>query len=330
VEADATHGFSEPLRVAVLQWMRRWLLNVDEPAGEPEFKVHADHLLQCTPRGQVLLMEGAKSLNDLCREQADRFAEQRETWKRETSQEQRLAKIGELIGCRGWEQLSLPQARSVGKISRENYQIEKLILEPAEGIVLPALLFEPPNAGNNITLYLHGEGKHMDVAPGGKIEQLARQGQRVLAVDLRGYGETESPEWRFSKQYLGSNAAEYFISYMLGQSLVGSRAEDILCSAKYLSHRFPQAKLQLLGVGQAGIPVLHAAAIGSRHFQTVRIDQTLDTWNRVIDTPVTIDQLENTVHEAMKFYDLPDLIDLAGRDKISLSNPRDATGQLLR
>lgn len=330
VEADAKHGFSEPLRVAALQWMRRWLLEIDAPATEPAFEIHSDKQLQCTPRGQVLLMDSAKSLNDLYRANAEELAEKRKTWNRESSPDERREKIRELIGCSSWENIFVPKARSVGLLERDGYQIEKLILEPAEGIVLPALLFQPKKAGDNITIFIHGQGKHTEAKPGGQIEELVKQGQRVLAVDVRGYGETESPAWRFSKTYAGSNAAEYFISYMLGQSLVGSRTADILAAVKYCTERFPQSKLHLVGVGRAGIPALHAAALAPQQFHRVRLDQTLDTWNRVIETPVTIDQLENTVHGALRSYDLPDLIPLGGPGKCHMTNPRDAQGQAIR
>ncbi len=172
VEADEKHGFSKPLRLAVLQWMRRWLLNVDEPADEQEFEVHTEQQLTCTPRGQVLLLKGAKSLNDLYREQARELKSQREKWNREIPAAARIAKICELIRAKGWDQLPPPKARTAGRLDRNSCQIEKLILAPAEGIVLPALLFEPPDAGNKIVLYVHGEGKHADAQVGGRIEQL--------------------------------------------------------------------------------------------------------------------------------------------------------------
>lgn len=327
VEADAKHGFSNPLRVAVLQWMRRWLLDVDDPASEPPFEVHSDKKLQCTPRGQVLLLDNAKSLNDLYREKAKELANGRKTWNRETPANKRRETIRELIGCRNWEEISIPRVQRVGSLKRDGYRIEKLVIEPAEGIVLPALLFEPKSPSNEMTLFLHGQGKQIEAKPGGRIEQLVRKGQRVLAVDLRGYGETESPAWRFSKTYAGSNAAEYFISYMLGQSLVGSRVEDILVSAKYLSNRFPKTNLNLIAVGRTGIPALHAAAITPESFQRAQIEQSLDTWKRVIETPVTIDQLENTIHGALWSYDLPDLIELYGPKNCTITKPRDAQGK---
>ncbi len=332
VETDAKHGFSKELRVAVLRWMRRWLLNVDDPATEEEFEVHPVKDFQCTPQGQVLLMDSARSLNDVYKEFADQLANHRTKWYQNISEKDRIAIICKLASCKDWKHLPAHAVRGFpsekNQISRKNYKIHKLILEPVEGhIKLPVLLFLPDQPKNLVTIYVHGEGKHVEAKPGGEIERLVQQGNSVFAVDLRGYGETESAAWRFSKTYSGANAAEYFISYMLGQSLVGSRAEDIIGTAKYALMQFPNAKLHLMANGRAGIPALHAAAISPGKFESVAIDQSLDSWHRVIETPVTMDQLENTIHGALKFYDLPDLIKLIGKDKVTLTQPTDAKNQ---
>ncbi len=97
-----------------------------------------------------------------------------------------------------------------------------------------------------------------------------------------------------------------------------------------MKQRFPNADLELVAVSRAGIPALHAAAISPNAFVAVHLDQTLDSWSRVIETPVTIDQLENTVHGALRFFDLPDLVDLAGPGKVTITNPQDAAGQPIR
>ena len=62
-----------------------------------------------------------------------------------------------------------------------------------EGIVLPTLLFLPekPKA-NRVVLYVHEQGKAADAGPGGPIEQRVQAGDAVLAVDLRGTGQTRS------------------------------------------------------------------------------------------------------------------------------------------
>ena len=43
-----------------------------------------------------------------------------------------------------------------------------------------------------MVLYINGQGKNEDAGPGGPIEKLVKSGRSVLAVDLRGTGETQN------------------------------------------------------------------------------------------------------------------------------------------
>jgi len=65
VEADTKHGYSRQHREAMVRWMRRWLLGMDDGIREPDFPVMTDEQMQCTPRGQVLLMKGARSVFEI-------------------------------------------------------------------------------------------------------------------------------------------------------------------------------------------------------------------------------------------------------------------------
>lgn len=156
------------------------------------------------------------------------------------------------------------------------------------------------------------------------------KGAIVLAIDLRGYGETETEAWRFNERHAGPNAAEYFISYMSEKSLVGMRIEDIFTAIRSLGGIRPKKhRINIVASGDAGIPALHAAALIPERFFTITIRDSITTWQSVIEFPVTIRQLENTVHGALQFYDLPDLIELAGPDIVTIESPRDATGKLI-
>ena len=196
---------------------------------------------------------------------------------------------------------------------------------------MPALRFVPERLrAASRTLYLNGRGKQADAGPGGPIESLVLSGHQVLAVDLTGLGETESTAWRYDPKYIGNNSAEYFIAYMLGRSLVGMRAEDVLVCARYLNAQSGEAKgVNLVAVGRAGVAALHAAAVEPQLFLRVDIRDSVDSWRRVVETELTVDQLENTVHGALRRYDLEDLARLAGRDRVVFERIRTASGALI-
>ncbi len=331
VEADEKHGFSLHLRTGACRWMRRWLLNRADEVTEPEFDVFSDRQLQCTPQGQVLLMEGARSVFQLYRAEETELRSRRErAWQGMNDQEKR-AKVRETAGIRALPEIPAPAAQAAGTVRRAGYRIEKLILKSEGGFPLPALRFLPEHSRGEWTLYLDGRGKQAGAGVGGPIESLVRSGNPVLAVDLTGLGETESTAWRYDPRHMGNNSAEYFIAYMLGRSLVGMRAEDLLACARFLSVSGEDAKgVNLVAAGRAGVAALHAAAVEPQLFRRVEIRDSIDSWRRVVESGITVDQLENTVHGALRWYDLENLARLAGRDSVVFERIRDASGAILK
>ncbi len=215
-------------------------------------------------------------------------------------------------------------------LKRTGYRITKLVLEPEPGIELPALVFLPSEPAGNVYLYVDGRGKQSDAGPGGPIEKLVRQGNLVMAVDLRGMGETALRK-KVSDYYLQDE--EYYLAYLLGRSLVGMRAEDVLICARFLaSYRTGSTprRVNLVGIGDAGIPVLHAAALSPEMFASVLLRQTLASWSDVARNPIVkTDQLLNAVHGVLRFYDLPDLVKLIGPSQMRIEEPTSASGTVI-
>ncbi|MGI6458824.1 MAG: acetylxylan esterase [Candidatus Hydrogenedentales bacterium] len=322
VETDEQHGWTVNLRVANARWMRRWLLAQNEPITESECVVLSDEEALCTEGGQVLLLDGARSVYDLNAEiEAGYAAGRAALWSGEPAAA--LARVREIAGVRPLDQVPECTVETLGTVERSGYRIEKQIFVPSDGIVVPALRWLPAEPGDAVCLYVHGGGKEAEAAPGGAIEALVKQGVTVVAVDLPGLGETTSskdPKGGFSK-LLSPNWKEFFLAYKLGQSLLGLRAESVLMLARTLG-----GNVQVLGVGEAGPAVLHAAALEPGLFASVRLEHSLDTWASVVTTSEHFQQLANCVHGALRDYDLPDLVKVLG-DKVTVRNPAGADGK---
>ncbi|MBI5818897.1 MAG: acetylxylan esterase [Verrucomicrobia bacterium] len=332
VEADEPHGFSTHLRVGAVRWMRRWLLKNDDDIIEPDFPIRKDPEIQCSVKGQVMLMPGEKSVFDLNVEVDKKLSQERRKLWTEASKTEALAKVRETAGVRPLDKLPLPTHRKVGSIERQGYRIEKLVLEPEAGIVLPALAFVPPKPDANAYLYLHGQGKQTDAAPGGPIEKLVTQGHLVLAVDVRGLGETQEKTKKWYSGTYGLVAGDFYHSYLLGRSLVGMWTEDALICARFLAGyeaKGAPRKVHLVGIGTAGIPALHAAALEPESIASLTLRRTLASWVSVLREPAAKDQLITTVHGALKVYDLPDLVASLGKDKVCIEEPTDAAGAVI-
>ncbi len=330
IENDQPHGYSRVLREAAACWMSRWLLQKDQPITEPEIEPLTDEEAQCTPDGQVMKLPGARSAYDLDDDYQRELARRREKlWARE-DQASRLQRVRQLAGIRPLDELPLPQVEKGATLQRSGYRVEKLVLQPEEGIWLPALLFVPEKApSGRVVLYVHEQGCDADAAPGGRIEQLALGGARVLAVELRGTGRSHRTKAGNFGPQIGVDWQDVMAAYALGRSHVGMRAEDIAVAARYaLTHLDggPVAAVDLVAVGHVGVPALHAAALEPALFRSVELSQTLVSWKSVIECHVTYGQQINVVHGALREYDLPNLAATLGA-KLTVEEALDGAGK---
>src|SRR5262245_39376065 len=176
---------------------------------------------------------------------------------------------------------------------------------------MPVFTYHPPHPVEGAYLYLHEDGKTADGAPGGPIEKLVKEGFVVVAVDLRGIGELASDD---KKDPLLGDWKNYYLAYLLGQSLVGIHAEDTLTAGNFVAYyktKKPR-KVHLVAVGRTAIPALHAAALSEGSFASITLRQMPESWSSVVSQPVPTGQLPMTVHGALQMYDLPDLVRVVG------------------
>ncbi len=334
IEADAPHGFTIQLREGAARWMNRWLMHKDNPIFEGEQPVFTAEELQCSQSGQILLDAGERSLFEINDGLNQQLAKQRaELWSSGDLKPLR-EQVRKVSGIAQLSELPRPEFKEVGIIQRPGYQITKLVVTPAHGVPLPALLFQPETPSGELVLYLQGEGKQIDAGEGAAIEERVKQGDVVLAVDVRCTGETSRKNNRrigWSHGLLGPNYHECALAYLLGDSMVQLRAEDILVAARFLSESQSKTKpapVVLTAIGETAIPALHAAALEPDQFSKVNLSRMIPSWGEVVKTPDTQNQLINTVHGALKVYDLPDLIKLAGASQVQVTQPATVTGDL--
>ncbi|MBN2475816.1 MAG: acetylxylan esterase [Pirellulales bacterium] len=330
VETDQPHGFSLRLREASVRWMCRWLDGRDQAIFEPEdLDVPAKEDLQCTPGGEVMLLPGARSVYDLNRDCGRELAETRKRLWSETPPPQMLRRVAEMAGVRRPGDLPQPRVENLGTVERPDCRIERIVIRPEDGIFLPALLFLPKDRAVTAgVVYVHEDGKAADAAPGGAIDALVRAGKAVLAVDLRGTGETQRLGQKYFNPGLhGPDGQDYYIAYHLGRSYVGMRVEDLLVCARWLAKKpGGDGGVELVSVGYLGSSALHAAALEPELFASVKLVRPLVSWANVVELGYSKNRLVDTVHGALCVYDLPDLARVVG-EKLTIEDPRDAMGE---
>jgi len=193
---------------------------------------------------------------------------------------------------------------------------------------VPALLFLPAEGDGKAgaVLYVDGRGKTTDAAPGGPIEALVKDGRAVLAIDVRGFGETAPTK---PKRYWNN---EYPIAYMgihLARPLVGQRTEDVRAALEVLVGReeIDPAKVRLVGIGRGGPVALHAAALDDRIGEVV-LQRSIASWMDVVATPLCKRQLGGVVPGGLERYDLPDLVRAIAPRPVTVRETVDPTGEV--
>ena len=272
-----------------------------------------------------MLLEEARSTYDIMEDRASELLEHRKVLWASESAESLRDEIRRIAGVRALDDLLFPEVREIETLDGDGCLVRKLIITPEEDIRLPALLFETPESQDGpVALYLNEEGKDTGWGPGGDIEMRLASGRRVLAVDVRGIGETRQVSQRDMGKAFGYDWRDVYTAYLLGKSYVGMRAEDVLSCVKYAG-TLSDDKVDILAVGNVGVPVLHAAALEPEAFGSVALRRCLISWSDVIQKRKTYNQLVSAVHGALEVYDLPDLVRLLG-EKVTVEHPLDAWG----
>jgi len=316
VEIEGKHGVKPQNLATIAHWMQRWLLRRDEPIAVAELRPRPPGDLLCTESGQVLSLPGERSVFELNAEYEAELAKKRKKMWKDRPRGDIVTRIRELLAVRPNANLKPPKWQNRGRVKRDGYHIDKFLLRTDSGVPLPGLTFHPPSPVDDAYLYLHDDGKLSDSGPGSPIERLVKDGYVVVTVDLRGQGETASVK----RDALLTDWKTYYLGYLLGKPLVGMRVEDALAAADFVAYyqkkRTDPRKVHLVGVGQAGIVALHAAALNPNLFASVTLRNMPRDWASVVQDNTPSGQLDSTVHGALEVYDLPNLVRLVGHEKV--------------
>jgi len=297
-EHDDGHGYTKPRRLAAYKWFSKYLAGKEDDSPEPEVKILSEEELWCTTTGQVATtFNGEENVFTLNR-------------KRYTSVKQGGATVDALRLMISWSpRTGAPMVKPYGWVERDGYRVEKLLYESEPGIWIPSTVYIPSGSGRRAALILaFGAGKS---SAHSEAEAQVKQGKLVLAVDLRGLGET-----RAISERSGSDWPRYFGDYessmsalLTGKPLVAMRAEDIARAVDYLAGRADvnSTQIALHGREVAAVPALFAAALDSR-IAMLTVERMVESYESVIRNRIHRQQWENAVQGALRQFDLPDVV----------------------
>ena len=319
VAFDEGHSWSRRHREATCAWLERWLLGRSQSAPEAEAVVEPVEALNCTPTGQVHSSPGFATVRGRNAAAADSIHPRRTAASLADPRD-----LSPVIARRLGVALSAPAARfrPAGVLAREGCRVEKIVIEPEPGIVLPTLVFSPAGgAGRRPAVVAVSEwGKAGGAVPGGDFERLAGAGFVVVAPDLRGLGEsrTRRPTVVYSEVYDPDMRA-----IVVGKSVAGMQVADLLQAFAYALAR-PDVdgnRITVLGSGTAGVIGLFSAAL-ERRIQRVVVDQAVLSYRDIVHARLHAGIMDLVVPGILLDFDLPDVAQCAGTSRVAIVNPR--------
>jgi cephalosporin-C deacetylase-like acetyl esterase len=326
VEADDGHGYTKPRRLAAYRWFGRWLKGVEDQEPEPEVVIATEEDLHCTESGQVAVSLGGETVFSL----NQRRAEELRPKGRPFTTEELRNRVRRMTAFEPPKNALV--VKPYGEITRAGYRIEKLVYESEPGINIPALLFVPEGSGTRkpAMLYVHGRGKSAAAAAGGEIEQFVKAGLIVLAIDLRGLGETRARSADESDDfpvYFGDFESA-MTALHIGRPLVGLRMADVLRGVDLLAARTDVERTRIYGFGKdtGAIPLLHAAALDER-IRKIALEGMLASYRTIIQQRIHRQVFEQVIPGVLRSYDLPDIAAALAPRQVWIVNGVNALGQ---
>ena len=317
VEAEGKHGVQPENLRAIVRWMRRWLLGKDDEVTIAEVQPHSDEELRCTPDGQTLRLPGEQSVFALNVVRGKELASRREEAWSKLSADERRAAIRKVVGVRPLKELPVAKLEKGAAVQRDGYHIDKAVLSIPGRTPLPMLTYHPKSPRQDVVLYLHADGKTADGGPDGPIEKYVDEGLVVVSIDLSGTGETlpGKPDPLFGDWKTTAYA------YLLGQSLLGIRTEDVLITSAWATNyaRDEKREVHLVATGWASLAALHAAALEPESFTTVDLRDVPVAWSEQLSDGLPTGATPWAVHNVLSVYDHLDLRSLIDPAKMVLS-----------
>ena len=152
-------------------------------------------------------------------------------------------------------------------------------------------------------MVLHSEGAMKSTSPK-KLEQLLASHGTVILLDIAGTGTAANTGEGIFYGRFGAEAKDAVILDLLGESLVGYQAQQILGAIRALGGNQP---VDLDVTGRVGVAAHHAAGLEPGLFRGVRIQGCISSWEELMQRHDIELYFSHVVLNALKEYDLPDL-----------------------
>lgn len=273
-EADDPHSWTVKLRLATTDWFSRNFYGKPGPDHEPGFEAESPRTLYCTPNGSIKYAHKGDTIFSLILKKgaqvtpswnAPRSASEIDAFRRKMRDEiQRAIRCDTSGRAQG--------IRHLVTTPRKGYRVEHVEFLSEPGIYIPTWVFVPQHRNReDVIVFVHESGKEVEGVEFGLLEKLTRKGYLIVAVDVRGVGETAPPHpgagsGPFAHLFNVDTAISYD-AWFMDESLFGMRVRDVIRTLDYTQSRPDSGAargIRAIGVGAGALWVMYAAALDSR------------------------------------------------------------------
>lgn len=326
------HGVPLQSREAIYSFFLRHLGSGQADPREQPVQLDPPENLLCTETGQVSDSLGGETVFTLNRKRAaGLMAARAEASSRDEARALRarlVEAIAETAGVSVQGGSAPPAVTVHRRMVRPEYTIELISFEVERGVHVTGLLLIPAREGRKPgVVAVDLRPKDAQAAARGDLEELAQAGYVVMAIQPRGTPETAPAA---APNLLGDYSLA-FRAAVIGKSLPGMRAEDVVRAVDYLVSRpdVDAARITGLGTGAAGVYLLHAAVLDERIGRVV-LQQALAAYRLAVERPIHRHLYEVAIPGVLRRYDLDDLLLALHPRRVTVVNPVDALGRPLR
>jgi dienelactone hydrolase len=242
---DAGHDYNREQREITYAWMMRWLTDEAAPYAEEDSMLEEAENLWSSATGNVYDMEGSLEPQDLVRQHYLRHRAQLSPSRNAEQVALRKGQLAETLS----KLMSLrivthiPAAGERALRTGNGWPLKPILLRPEEGILLPAIWLYADDASNGpILLFLSDHGKESLIEEKEIVSAVLREGVSILAVDLRGTGET------------APGKEGYFWDFLAGKPISGQRVNDVLSVVTWLGSKgFQLENIRIWAQGLSGL-----------------------------------------------------------------------------
>ena len=258
------HSYAEAIRIGVIRFFDKHLKGVEPtPVAELQDFITAEHeeseVLHAFPGGK--LPKGTETLPSLYGKLCDPLPRVKRPRTKAAYKAYRTQVLRHLVRLAGpWPDQMRLDSEEFPSVNASWARIRPFAFDSERGVVIPSVLIEPRDAApTSVIVYVHDSGKAHALELR-DVETAVRGGAAVLAMDLRGTGETAGTKPGEASVFTLTR------SIMLGRHISMMRAYDVMrgVDAVKAFRGYERLPITMWAEGEASMVALFAFALDSR------------------------------------------------------------------